>query len=64
MCKLTFLAKSVPSFYNIDLICEIKNENEMDRYHKELKAWETEQKRQWEEFEIDESELEKRLVCF
>lgn len=63
MCKLTFLAKHVPAFYNVDLICEIKNETEMDKYRKELKNWENEQKRQWEEFEIDDSELEKRLVC-
>ena len=62
LCKLTFLAKSVPAFYNLDLICEIKNDTQMENYFKELKSWENEQKRQWEEFEIEDEELENRLV--
>ena len=34
----------------------------MDNYKKELSEWENEQKRQYEEFIIDEHELETRLV--
>ena len=34
----------------------------MDNYNKELSEWENEQKRQYEEFIIDENELETRLV--
>lgn len=34
----------------------------MKIYHKELEQWQNEQKRQYEEFIIDENELESRLV--
>lgn len=34
----------------------------MEKYHKDLQAWENEQKRQWEEFRIEDEELENRLV--
>ena len=34
----------------------------MDDYKRELIEWENEQKRQYEEFIIDENELETRLV--
>jgi hypothetical protein len=44
------------------LICEIKNETQMEKYFKDLEAWENEQKRQWEEFQIEDEELENRLV--
>jgi hypothetical protein len=34
----------------------------MKNYHKDLELWQNEQKRQYEEFLIDENELESRLV--
>lgn len=34
----------------------------MNAYYKELEQWQNEQKRQYEEFLIDETELENRLV--
>lgn len=34
----------------------------MNSYYKELEEWQREQKRQYEEFIIDENELENRLV--
>ena len=34
----------------------------MNVYYKELEQWQNEQKRQYEEFLIDETELENRLV--
>lgn len=61
LCKLTFISRDLPQFYNIDLICEIKNESEMDRYNDELKKWKKEQQRQWSEFLIEDEELENRL---
>ena len=84
MCKITFLSKNSPSFYNIDLICEvslwsaigarsfiptewffsfkIKNVNEINKYKNALKKWEVDQRRLWEEFKIDDRELENRIV--
>lgn len=62
MCKVTFISQDKPSFYNIDLICEIKNEEDTHNYQQQLELWQNEQKRQFEEFVIDEKELESRLV--
>jgi cilia- and flagella-associated protein 65 len=63
LCKITFIAKELPSFYNIDLICEIKNDNKMKEYKEELDAWIHEQHRQFQEFLIDEDELKRRLTA-
>ncbi len=62
MCKVTFISKDKSAFYNIDLICEVKNETEMAVYRNDLEQWRQEQNRQFEEFIIDERELESRLV--
>lgn len=62
MCKLTFISMGDPQFYNIDLICEVKNETEMDVYRKKIDLWKKEQVRQYEEFVIEENELAERLV--
>ena len=84
LCKVTFISKDKPAFYNLDLICEvsfikfqhysnsaltmfclwkkIKNETEMDQYREEIEQWKYEQTRQFQEFVIEESELENRLV--
>jgi hypothetical protein len=56
------VSKEKAAFYNIDLICEIKNETEMSAYRNDLEQWRQEQNRQFEEFIIDERELESRLV--
>lgn len=61
MCKVTFMSVGKPSFYNIDLICEVKNDSDQAVYRKELEAWQREQTRQFEEFIIDNDELENRL---
>lgn len=49
---------------NTKIICiiQIKNEKQIETYLKNLNNWENEQKRLWEEFQIDEQELERRLV--
>ena len=61
MCKVTFISIGKPAFYNIDLICEVKNDSEQAAYRGELAAWQNEQRRQFEEFAIDGEELEERL---
>jgi hypothetical protein len=42
--------------------CKIKNENEILKYRNALKKWEADQRCLWEEFKIDDKELEKRIV--
>ncbi|XP_076448439.1 cilia- and flagella-associated protein 65-like [Babylonia areolata] len=63
MCRITFLAKGLPSFYDLDIICEVMDEYEMKKYKKNLKAWEAERQRQMVEFTITEHDLDadKRL---
>lgn len=43
---------------------KIKNETDMDGYRQDLELWKAEQTRQFQEFVIDEAELENRLVNF
>ena len=43
---------------------KIKNEGQMEEYRANLELWKIEQKRQFEEFIIEENELEARLVSF
>ncbi|XP_019617941.1 PREDICTED: cilia- and flagella-associated protein 65-like [Branchiostoma belcheri] len=57
LCKVVFTAKGVPSFYDLDLICEVTDETEMAKYKKELKKWEAEKERQKYEFTITEDNL-------
>ncbi|XP_006820550.2 cilia- and flagella-associated protein 65-like [Saccoglossus kowalevskii] len=60
LCKVTFIATGEPSFYDLDLVCEITDETELAEYRRELAAWEAEKERQKYEFTITEKDLEKR----
>ncbi|XP_071101269.1 cilia- and flagella-associated protein 65-like isoform X1 [Haliotis cracherodii] len=57
MCRVTFLAAGVPSFYDLDLVCEVTDEYEMEEYKKSLVDWEAEKERQKQEFVITENDL-------
>ena len=57
VCKVTFTAAGVPSFYDLDLVCEITDLNDLCQYRKELTAWEAERQRQSVEFTITEDNL-------
>ncbi|CAH1790082.1 unnamed protein product [Owenia fusiformis] len=57
MCRVSFTAVGVPSFYDLDLICEVTDETEMAKYNKKLAAWEKENERQKYEFTITENDL-------
>ena len=46
----------------IDIFHKIKNDTDTENYNKEVMLWQNEQKRQFEEFIIDDQELENRLV--
>ncbi|KAK3083386.1 hypothetical protein FSP39_021362 [Pinctada imbricata] len=64
MCRVVFIACGMPSFYDLDLVCETTDEYEMDIYKEKLQAWEDEKYRQTYEFNITEHDLnaDKRLT--
>ncbi|XP_013412505.1 cilia- and flagella-associated protein 65-like [Lingula anatina] len=57
MCKVTFTACGTPSFYDLDLVCEVTDETEMAVYRKKMKEWDEEKYRQMYEFTITEKDL-------
>ncbi|KAL5005595.1 hypothetical protein ScPMuIL_016753 [Solemya velum] len=58
MCRVVFMACGVPSFYDLDLVCEVTDETEMSLYREKLEEWEDEQMRQQYEFTITEDDLD------
>ncbi|XP_069108657.1 cilia- and flagella-associated protein 65-like isoform X1 [Argopecten irradians] len=63
MCRIVFVACKVPSFYDLDLVCEVTDEVEMREFNTKLQKWEKERERQKYEFTITENDLDadKRL---
>jgi len=55
LTKITFCAAGQPSFYDLDLICEVTNEMHYAEYESELAAWEKERDRQTVEFVIQDT---------
>jgi len=55
LTKITFCAAGQPSFYDLDLICEVTNEVHFAEYESELTAWEKERDRQAVEFVIQDT---------
>ncbi|XP_013095381.2 cilia- and flagella-associated protein 65-like isoform X1 [Biomphalaria glabrata] len=58
LCRITFTAIGNPSFYDLDLICEISDLHEYNCYKNQLSAWEAERERQMNEFIITEKDLD------
>ena len=58
MCKVMFSATGLPSFYDLDLVCEVTDDSKMQHYCKKLAAWETEKERQKVEFTVTEHDLD------
>ncbi|XP_052080289.1 cilia- and flagella-associated protein 65-like [Mytilus californianus] len=58
MCRVVFVACGVPSFYDLDLVCEVTDEVENRAYKQRLQDWEEEKRRQTYEFTITENDLE------
>ncbi|XP_069872977.1 cilia- and flagella-associated protein 65 isoform X3 [Dipodomys merriami] len=54
---VTLQASVHASFYGVDLICKVYRQELMWKYHKELKEWEKEKKRQEEEFIITDRKV-------
>ncbi|XP_071942190.1 cilia- and flagella-associated protein 65-like [Antedon mediterranea] len=57
VCKVNFIAKEEPCFYDLDLVCEVTDMTVMDNYLEELNKWETELHRQKYEFSITEKDF-------
>ncbi|KAJ8004474.1 hypothetical protein DPEC_G00136070 [Dallia pectoralis] len=60
LCILTLQASGSPTFYQLDLICEVTLEKALSQYHQELQRWEQERQRQDNEFTITEKDLQER----
>ncbi|XP_076088229.1 cilia- and flagella-associated protein 65-like isoform X2 [Mytilus galloprovincialis] len=58
MCRVVFVACGVPSFYDLDLVCEITDEVENRAYKQRLQDWNEEKRRQTYEFTITENDLD------
>uniref|UniRef100_H2Y6N0 Abnormal spindle-like microcephaly-associated protein ASH domain-containing protein n=1 Tax=Ciona savignyi TaxID=51511 RepID=H2Y6N0_CIOSA len=63
MTKVTFCAAGQPSFYDLDLICEVVDEIKLADYRSELTAWEAERERQLVEFTITDDDYDSQLSC-
>ncbi|XP_052236731.1 cilia- and flagella-associated protein 65-like [Dreissena polymorpha] len=58
MCRVNFVAAGQPSFYDLDLVCEVTDQVEYNDYKNRLAEWEAERLRQKYEFTITENDLD------
>ncbi|XP_029557900.1 cilia- and flagella-associated protein 65 isoform X2 [Salmo trutta] len=58
LCILTLQASGSPSFYQLDIICEVTLEEALSQYHQDLQQWELERDRQRNEFTLTEKDLQ------
>ncbi|XP_053386703.1 cilia- and flagella-associated protein 65-like isoform X2 [Mercenaria mercenaria] len=58
MCRVIFIACGQPSFYDLDLVCEVTDQVEYGNYKMKLKEWDDERLRQKYEFTITENDLD------
>ncbi|KAL4217273.1 hypothetical protein ACF0H5_023724 [Mactra antiquata] len=58
MCRVIFIACGQPSFYDLDLVCEVTDQVEYGEYKERLSEWESERMRQKYEFTITENDLD------
>ncbi|XP_035248497.1 cilia- and flagella-associated protein 65 isoform X2 [Anguilla anguilla] len=58
LCILTLQASGTPSFYLLDLICQVTTERAMAQHEDELQRWEKERERQGNEFTFTEQGIE------
>ncbi|EDV21132.1 uncharacterized protein TRIADDRAFT_60400 [Trichoplax adhaerens] len=58
LVKVDFSSYTVPSFFEIDIPCEIIDETEMAIYQKKLKLWETKEEERKHTFTITENNLQ------
>ncbi|XP_021054197.1 cilia- and flagella-associated protein 65 [Mus pahari] len=60
---VTLKASVHASFYSIDLICKVYQQELMQQYHKELQQWNEEKARQEVEFTITDRKVKRRAYC-
>lgn len=58
MCRVSFIASGQSSFYDLDLVCEVTDMVEYNKYRQRLADWERERERQKYEFTITEDDLD------
>ncbi|XP_061081714.1 cilia- and flagella-associated protein 65 [Conger conger] len=63
LCILTLQVSGSPSFYLLDLICQVTTERAMAQYEEELQRWEQERERQRNEFTFTEQGIEPPSHC-
>lgn len=54
ICRVTFIALGDPSFFDLDLVCEVTNLTDYHAYCDKVADWEAERLRQQVEFTITE----------
>ncbi|XP_044890430.1 cilia- and flagella-associated protein 65 isoform X2 [Felis catus] len=51
------------SFYSMDLVCKVHQQELLNQYHKELQEWKSEEVRQKVEFTITDKKVKRRAYC-
>ncbi|KAM6946159.1 cilia- and flagella-associated protein 65 [Aplochiton taeniatus] len=57
LCVLTLITSACPSFYQLDLVCQVTNEEALAQYHDASQRWEQEEERKRNEFTLTEKDL-------
>ncbi|XP_071368292.1 cilia- and flagella-associated protein 65 [Centroberyx affinis] len=57
LCVLTLTSSGYPTFYQLDLICQVTHKAALAQYHDALRLWEEERERQQHEFTLTENDL-------
>uniref|UniRef100_A0A673TA59 Cilia and flagella associated protein 65 n=1 Tax=Suricata suricatta TaxID=37032 RepID=A0A673TA59_SURSU len=60
---VTLKASVHASFYSIDLVCKVHQQELLNQYHKELQKWKSEEVRQKVEFTITDKKVKRRAYC-
>ncbi|XP_055727921.1 cilia- and flagella-associated protein 65 isoform X2 [Salvelinus fontinalis] len=64
LCILTLQASGSPSFYQLDIICEVTLEEALSQYHQDLQQWELERDRQRNEFTLTDKDLQQNQTSY
>ncbi|XP_030642525.1 cilia- and flagella-associated protein 65 [Chanos chanos] len=57
LCIITLQTSGTPTFYQLDLVCEVTAEKELIRYHADLQQWQDNAERQKHEFTLTEKDV-------
>uniref|UniRef100_H3B462 Cilia and flagella associated protein 65 n=1 Tax=Latimeria chalumnae TaxID=7897 RepID=H3B462_LATCH len=62
-CIITIQASGKPSFYKLDLVCEIYQWRALKKFEKNIQQWENEKQKQVLEFTITDKNLHQHCYC-